>query len=825
MRATFALLFAFAPFWIFAGEGASGGSAEWLDAHEAISLQAGQFEIKLKLERRTLKARELDKVEFYVLKGGKAAGDVTVRLYMGDQRQALEEAEGKYFGIACYGKPGDIPLKIKVTDDASGNSVFSDSVDIKVLPPADVPLGFPIIAFWDAIMPNAKAGVPSREDLPGMKSYVERSLTRLKSHHFNALWAAVPCPGFIEKVGSHGMRTTIGGAPGSQALLKGLKEVDFKIPSPCLKARRIDAAPRIDGNLDDACWSAALPVKDFTLLNAGGMAKEGTIAYVVYDDVNLYVAFKCLSSKMDRIVRDAKKRDAPVWKDDSVEVFLSLSGDKKTFFHFVVNSLNTQLDAKEGPSGSDIGWNAIGWRSATSSGKDGWTVEMAIPFGGMDVATPKDGMSCGFNLAREAPSSSEVGSWSPSYHNLIDPSMFGALVFDGRGVGDAPSCATLSGKVADSAGNPLKGAIAVTGRFVALSDESGGFSFSGLPAGEHMVVAGDIGHESQKRKIEISAAKAGVVSFTLENADHLTLKVRDTYGKVEKSVKDSALRKNSILGYYLIDEPTATVADNMAFVNKLYGGLDPQTPTMSCYLGLSDINALCRKADPPVLLIDVYPLLADSPAGDFKMRGHALPNMDMAEYIDSARGSAKDKPLWVTLPAFSSVWPESGKPRFRMPSPKELRAMVYLSVAHGAKGIAYFLYESVDSKERLIGMIDPDGRPNPIWEEVGKINAELEAIAPTLLKLKFADNIAMPAGNLDAQTFTDSANGRYLFVVNRDVLAAKTVSVDMLKTAGGTPAKAVGVPDGNAAVIVDKGSFMSFDCRLGPGDGRLFKLE
>ena len=87
--------------------------------------------------------------------------------------------------------------------------------------------------------------------------------------------------------------------------------------------------------------------------------------------------------------------------------------------------------------------------------------------------------------------------------------------------------------------------------------------------------------------------------------------------------------------------------------------------------------------------------------------------------LDAARESAGGRPVWAILQAFYAepAWP-------RNPTPRELRAMVFLALNHGADGIIYFSYKS-------------GGRPitehRELFAEMSRINGHLRALRGALL--------------------------------------------------------------------------------------------
>jgi hypothetical protein len=81
------------------------------------------------------------------------------------------------------------------------------------------------------------------------------------------------------------------------------------------------------------------------------------------------------------------------------------------------------------------------------------------------------------------------------------------------------------------------------------------------------------------------------------------------------------------------------------------------------------------------------------------------------------------KPLLPVLQLF--VW----KPDDRYPTPAELKCMVFLSLIHGADGIAYYSYNYVAGKEKTnLARQQPE-----LWASVKNINAEVAQIGEFLL--------------------------------------------------------------------------------------------
>ena len=98
-----------------------------------------------------------------------------------------------------------------------------------------------------------------------------------------------------------------------------------KVPVPPEKSRPINipktaTAPVIDGHVDEEVWKQAAVFKDFYQTGPGYNTPPSrpTEAYVMYDEHNLYIAFKCWDEK-DKIRATVAKRDN-VFGEDNVRV-------------------------------------------------------------------------------------------------------------------------------------------------------------------------------------------------------------------------------------------------------------------------------------------------------------------------------------------------------------------------------------------------------------------------------------------------------------------------------------------------------------------------
>lgn len=183
----------------------------------------------------------------------------------------------------------------------------------------------------------------------------------------------------------------------------------------------------IDGRLDESVWQSAAVFKDFYQTSPGNNtpASRPTEAYMMYDEKNLYIGFKCWDER-DKIRASVAKRDN-VFGEDNVRVWLDTYNDRRRAYVLGFNPLGIQQDGifTEGQGGDfsvDIVMESKGviedW---------GWSVEVKIPFKSIRYA-PGKGRQWGFNVARNIDRfNDEFDQWLPDDRNVS-----GFLVKHGR---------------------------------------------------------------------------------------------------------------------------------------------------------------------------------------------------------------------------------------------------------------------------------------------------------------------------------------------------------------------------------------------------------
>lgn len=199
---------------------------------------------------------------------------------------------------------------------------------------------------------------------------------------------------------------------------------------PAPGTHRIPAAatpPVIDGKLDDAAWQQAAVwtnIYPFNKTEAGG---PQTTWRVLWDKDCLYFAFDCADSD---IAAPARERDAEVYADDCVEMFILPDIQFRTYWEIVIAPNGSVFDSVE--CKEPLKWgasldptrNVAGMRHAqtmrgtlnkSDDTDQGYTIEVAVPFAALPGYTrcpPKPGDRLHFMLVRLDRSNGAFGAYA-----------------------------------------------------------------------------------------------------------------------------------------------------------------------------------------------------------------------------------------------------------------------------------------------------------------------------------------------------------------------------------------------------------------------------
>ncbi|HET6201548.1 MAG TPA: sugar-binding protein [Planctomycetota bacterium] len=198
------------------------------------------------------------------------------------------------------------------------------------------------------------------------------------------------------------------------ALLSRFQEPTTKpAVRPIAGARRVEQAPKVDGDLSDPVWKEATPIGPLTQVEPteGDPPSQRTEVRVLFDADALYVGIRCFEADPSRIVATQMARDSEIDVDDEVSILFDTFLDRRNAYLFEMNPAGARSDALLVDNGSEVirDWDGI-WEGASRIDAEGWTVEIAIPFKTLAFAPERD--AWGFNVQRKIKRLLETDRWS-----------------------------------------------------------------------------------------------------------------------------------------------------------------------------------------------------------------------------------------------------------------------------------------------------------------------------------------------------------------------------------------------------------------------------
>jgi hypothetical protein len=175
--------------------------------------------------------------------------------------------------------------------------------------------------------------------------------------------------------------------------------------------------PVIDGSVEDDAWLQGSWGGDFSQYepNNGSKPAQQTEFKVLFDDNNIYVAFKAYDTQPDSIVRRISRRDDG--DGDFVGISFDSYNDRLTGFTFVSNAAGVKNDfiwARDGQTEDDT-WDPI-WFTAAKLYDWGWAAEMSIPLTQLRFRISDTGV-WGLEVFRNLFRTQETSVWQPIDRN------------------------------------------------------------------------------------------------------------------------------------------------------------------------------------------------------------------------------------------------------------------------------------------------------------------------------------------------------------------------------------------------------------------------
>lgn len=191
-------------------------------------------------------------------------------------------------------------------------------------------------------------------------------------------------------------------------------------------APHADELPRIDGTLDDACWSESAVITDFRILGSRKGSEAETVAQLAYTDDFLCIGIRC--SDPDGVVAAEHSGHTSPGRDDGVEIFLGPRQGENEYAHFRLGAGGAYYEQKVDGRRKDMAWRTP-WQHATVIDKTGWTAEIAIPLYVLGTGSVGS-VPLAFNITRSHAAGEgrpEYITWAPLEGMFHDPDHFGGL--------------------------------------------------------------------------------------------------------------------------------------------------------------------------------------------------------------------------------------------------------------------------------------------------------------------------------------------------------------------------------------------------------------
>ncbi len=161
-----------------------------------------------------------------------------------------------------------------------------------------------------------------------------------------------------------------------------LLSLGFGIDTPkrIYTTARTPDAPILDGLIDESCWDLVEWAGDFLQHSPeeGPPPTEQSAFKILYDDANLYVAFRAFDSNSDQISELLTRRDH--FPGDWMEIEIDSYFDHRTAYSFTASVSGVRGDEYVSEDGNswDGSWDPV-WEFKSRRDDLGWCAEVRIP--------------------------------------------------------------------------------------------------------------------------------------------------------------------------------------------------------------------------------------------------------------------------------------------------------------------------------------------------------------------------------------------------------------------------------------------------------------
>jgi len=185
--------------------------------------------------------------------------------------------------------------------------------------------------------------------------------------------------------------------------------------------------PLIDGRITEGVWKR--PTAKFFAPDGSPTVTEPANFYFAWDKNNLYLAAKCLETRMDSIVATATKHDGAVYAEDCVGYFLQSEVADGPVYQIYFNPSGTPFDQKimvkeKKAIAVEREWNGT-YDVETFRGKDYWSIEVKIPLSELNTEG-EAGKAWAINFRRKQKRLNSAADWQVPIS--YDPKDYGVLL-------------------------------------------------------------------------------------------------------------------------------------------------------------------------------------------------------------------------------------------------------------------------------------------------------------------------------------------------------------------------------------------------------------
>ena len=211
----------------------------------------------------------------------------------------------------------------------------------------------------------------------------------------------------------------------------------------------------LDGRADEKSWGLAPPIELTKMVPSSKPTRPAsTSVRALWNERGLLVLYQCQDQD---ILATHTERDASIYEDDEVELFLDPDMDGAYYVQLAINAMNTQMDAlcvspvsdhkRTWDSGAESGVSVSGSLQDRADQDESWTVELLLPWSGMSQtmldasdsprAIPPEtgdkwkGNFNRFDHGRDREEGDIASGWgvSPPFWSFHEPGHWGVLIF------------------------------------------------------------------------------------------------------------------------------------------------------------------------------------------------------------------------------------------------------------------------------------------------------------------------------------------------------------------------------------------------------------